>query len=272
MGPPSFESTDFPSLETVILDRLALGAEYNTGDLATLAHLTVLESIAMLADINIDLANTVLGFRLEAQIRQLWDAAAAFEEGVSAVPMTPRTFTRIEPVYDDWRFAYQQVEASLGTTASLPNRAAARLADLTRLTYAAGAMMGAIEADLLAAAPVAPRRQADVDVLRTQMRRFASGVVGLIDNIKVSKHEKSGWASVAGDLTALLSDLTQFDRLLATQPAIAPLRSHSTRSDGGYGEPKRGWHDSAGCQTSSASGEEHASNLTSSPASWVYRV
>ncbi len=218
VGPPSFQSTDFPSLETVVLDRLALGAEYNTGDLATLAHLTVLESIAMLADINIDLANTVLGFRLEAQIRRLWDAAAAFEEGVSAVPMTPGTFTRIEPVYDDWRLAYQQVEASLGTTASLPNRAAARVADLTRLTYAAGSMMGAIEADLLAGAPAGPRRQADVDVLRTQIRQFAAGVVALSNNIKVSKHENSGWTAVAQDLTALSSDVVQFDQLLATEP------------------------------------------------------
>ena len=86
IGPPSFQSNNFPSLETLILDRLAMGGQYNPGDLGTLSHLTVLESIAMLADIQADMPNTVTGVRLEGEIRQLWDAAAIFEESVSATP------------------------------------------------------------------------------------------------------------------------------------------------------------------------------------------
>ena len=29
IGPPSFQSNDFPSMETLILDRLAMGGQYN---------------------------------------------------------------------------------------------------------------------------------------------------------------------------------------------------------------------------------------------------
>jgi hypothetical protein len=80
IGPPSFQSNDFPSLETTILDRLALYGSDDPADLGTLAHLTVLESIAMLADIQYDMPNTILGARLESQIRQLWDSAALIRQ------------------------------------------------------------------------------------------------------------------------------------------------------------------------------------------------
>ena len=67
IGPPSFQSNDFPSMETLILDRLAVGGQYNPQDLGTLAHLTVLESIAILADVQADMPNSVLGVRLEGR-------------------------------------------------------------------------------------------------------------------------------------------------------------------------------------------------------------
>ena len=55
----------------------------------------------MLADIQADMPNSVLGVRLEGQIRQLWDAAAAFEESVSAGPLDVRTLIRVQPLYND---------------------------------------------------------------------------------------------------------------------------------------------------------------------------
>ena len=78
-------------METLILDRLAVGGQYDPQDLGTLAHLTVLESIAALADIQSDLQTSVLGVRLESELRQLWDTAAIFEESVSAGATDART-------------------------------------------------------------------------------------------------------------------------------------------------------------------------------------
>ena len=55
---------------------------------ATLSHLTVLESIAMLADIQSDMPNSrARRSARKREIRQLWDAAAVFEESVSATPL-----------------------------------------------------------------------------------------------------------------------------------------------------------------------------------------
>ena len=156
IGPPSFQSNDFPSMETMILDRLAVGGQYDPQDLGTLAHLTVLESIAALADVQVDMQTSVLGVRLEGELRQLWDTAAAFEEGVSAGAIDARTLIRAQPLFNELQAAYQDVESTLSASAGMSSRAAAHLRGITRLTAAASTMMNAIESDLLASHPVRP--------------------------------------------------------------------------------------------------------------------
>ena len=199
IGPPSVPVNNFPSMETLILDRLAMGGQYDPQDLGTLAHLTVLESIAAVADVQSDLQYSVLGVRLESQLRQLWDAASAFEESVSSGPLDARTLIRVQPLYGEMQAAYQDVESSLGASA-MSTRAAAHLRGISQLAAAANTMMRAIEADLIAAAPVPAKQGIDPDALQTQVQvqRMANAVLALIENVKTSKHANSAWSRPSG--------------------------------------------------------------------------
>ena len=219
VGSPSFQSNNFPSMETLVLDRLAMGGRYNPGDLATLSHLTVLESIAMLADIEADMPNSVLGVVLQGQIRELWDAAAVFEESVSAVPLDTRTLNRMQPLYNDLQAAYEDVASTLSASAGLSSRAAAHLRNIASLTAATGTSMRAIESDLLAAVPLSAQRGADPDILAKQAHLLANQIVALIENVKVSKHQTSGWGAVTQDLQELFALVQGFERTLSAQPS-----------------------------------------------------
>jgi hypothetical protein len=231
IGPPSFQSTNFPSLETLILDRLAMGGQYNPGDLSTLSHLMVLESIAMLADIQADMPNTVTGVRLEGEIRQLWDAAATFQESVSATPIDMKTLTRVQPLYDDLQAAYEEVESTLVGTAGLSTRAAAHLRGITNLTAASSTMMRAIESDLLAAVPPPEQSTADLDSLKKQAQLLANQIVALAANVKASKHQTSGWSAVTKDLDELFTLVQSFERTLSAQPTSKVIEAslHAVR-------------------------------------------
>ncbi len=217
IGPPSFQSNSFPSLETLILDRLAVGGQYNPGDLGTLSHLTVLESIAMLADIQTDMPYSVTGVRLEGEIRQLWDAAAVFEESVSATSIDMKTLTRVQPLYDDLQGAYAQVESTLAGAAGLSSRAAAHLRGITSLTAASGTLMQAIEFDLLAAVPPPGKSTADLESLHKGARLLANHIVALVANVKASKHQTSGWSVVTKDLQELFALVQSFERTLSEE-------------------------------------------------------
>ena len=219
IGPPSFQSNNFPSLETLILDRLAVGGQYDPDDLGTLSHLTVLESIAMLADIQTDMPNSVTGFRLEGEIRQLWDAAAVFEENVSAIPLDTRTLIRIQPLYADLQAAYQDVESTLAGSAGLSSRAAAHLRGISSLTAATSTLMRAIESDLLADVPTSGQPTVDLDSLKRQARLLANHIVALAENVKASKHQTSGWSAVTLDLQELFALVQGFEKTLATLPS-----------------------------------------------------
>jgi hypothetical protein len=231
IGPPSFQSNNFPSMETLILDRLAVGGQYNPADLGTLSHLTVLESIAMLADIQSDMPNSVLGLRLEGEIRQLWDAAAYFEESVSATPLNINTMARVQPLYDDLQAAYQEVESSLSASAGLSSRAAAHLRGITSLTAATSTVMRAIESDLLAAVPLPGRPTADLDSLKRRAQLLANHIVALLENVKASKHQTSGWNAVREDLQELFSLVQSFEKTLSAQPSSAEIKDslHAVR-------------------------------------------
>ena len=231
IGPPSFQSNDFPSLETLILDRLAVGGQYNPGDIGTLAHLTVLESIAMLADIQADMPNCVTGARLEGEIRRLWDAAAVFEESVSAAPLDAKTLTRVQPLYGDLNAAYEQVESTLAGAAGVSSRAAAHLRGVTSLTAASSTLLRAIESDLLADAPSPGQPTADLDGVKKQARLLANQIVALVATVKATKHETSGWSAVSTDLQELFALVQSFERTLATQPTTKGIEAslHAVR-------------------------------------------
>jgi hypothetical protein len=239
IGPPSFQSNDFPSMETMILDRLAMGGRYNPQDLGTLAHLSVLESIAAIADVQADYQTSILGTRLEIQLRELWDAAATFEESVSAGPLDARTLTRIQPLYSEMQAAYQGVESTLSASAGMSSRAAAHLRNIDRLTAATSAMMGAIESDLIASVPRSTERSASPEFLEKQTRLLANDTLVLIENVKASKHPNSGWNAVKEDLQEL------FNLLQAFQKALTNMRSSDDMSASLHTVRRRLWRTEA---------------------------
>ena len=128
-------------------------------DLATLAHLTVLESISLWADIRSDVPASPLGTRLDTQVKQLWDTAAVFEESVSANPPNAQTLPGILPGYRNLQAASREIESEAAGTGGLSLRVAGHLADISRLTAATDAMMRAIESEYLATVAV-PAEQA----------------------------------------------------------------------------------------------------------------
>jgi hypothetical protein len=229
IGPPSFQSNDFPSLETTILDRLALGGQPDSEDLATLSHLTVLESISMLADVQVDMRGSPLEPQLEGQIRQLWDAAAVFEESVSSVPLNAQNLLAVQPGFNNMQGAFREIESSVGGSAVLSNRAAAHLAGIARLTTATHTLMRAIESEVLPAGPVPPPR--DLDGLGRQVRLLANGIVALIQNVKVSKHAASGWSAVTRDLEELFALVQSLQNSLVAQSSNNAIESalHAVR-------------------------------------------
>ena len=239
IGPPSFQSNNFPSMETTILDRLAMGGQYNPQDLGTLAHLTVLESIAAIADVQVDYQTSVLGTRLEIQLRELWDAAATFEESVSAGPLDARTLTRIQPLYSEMQAAYQDVESTLSASAGMSSRAAAHLRNIDRLTAATSTMMGAIESDLIASVPRSTERSASPELLEKQTRLLANDILVLIENVKASKHPNSGWNTVKEDLQEL------FNLVQAFQKALTNMRSSDDMSASLHTVRRRLWRTEA---------------------------
>jgi hypothetical protein len=229
IGPPSFQSNDFPSLETLILDRLALGGTPDPEDLATLSHLAVLESIAMLADIQADMTNTPLGDRLEPQVRNLWDAAARFEERVSANPVNSQSIGGVQPVFNDMRAAYRDIAATLGGSAALSGRASAHLEGISRLTTATDSVMRAIEAE-----KPDNLRDRGFKNLDRDVRLLGAALGGYIQNVKAAKMQGPAWQTVSDNLTELLTQVRALTTRLGEQAArnevaasIETIRRHT---------------------------------------------
>jgi hypothetical protein len=230
VGPPSFQYTNYPSVETIILDRLALGGQYEPTDLATLSHLTVLESIAMMADVQYDMPNSMLGASLEGQIRQLWDAAALFEENVSAAPMSAQGLVDVQPMYNRLQAASQSIESMMVGAAGFSGRAGGHLRDITRLTAATGTVMRALELDFPppVTAPAEPRRTVETETLKPQVGLLANSIVKLIENVKASKYQNSGWGAVRQDLEELLALVQSFQKTLSLQPSDKEMETSLT--------------------------------------------
>jgi hypothetical protein len=218
IGPPSFQSNSYPSLERQILGRLSLGGPYQPDDLPVLAQLTVLESIAMLADVHADLPYNLTGYQLEGQITTLGDLAQEFLGSVSSSPPDLTTLARAETVLSELETAYAEIDAAYGRFAGgLTERAAVHLRDIGRLTSAAGAVLRAAEGELLGAIPVPAERSPDFETLGTQARLLANEIVGLIGNVRSSKPQGSAWDSVARELAEVLSLVQSLVQALALQ-------------------------------------------------------
>ena len=255
IGPPSFQSNDFPSMETLILDRLAMGGQYDPQDLGTLAHLTVLESIAALADIQADMQTSVLGVRLEGELRQLWDAAAAFEESVSAGAIDARTLVRIQPLYNEMLSRLSRCGSDLERVRRHvePGRRS-----LARHHQAHRRGRHHDECDRVGPArrrSPAARRAADSDILDRQTLLLANDVLALdrkrekVQTPQLGMGRREGRSAGAPGPDSIFSKNTVRHRVRPTKS-----KHRCTRSGDGYGKPRPGSSSSAGPPISSAGG------------------
>jgi len=187
--------------------------------------LTVLESTAMLADVRADMPGNLMGFRLEAQISNLWEASEALYENVSSNSLNMTTLPRVQEQLRDMESAYGQLESTLGESPGLSGRAAAHLRDITRLTAETSSVMRAAEGDLLAAVPRPPERSLDLDSLGRQARLLANDIVGLIANVRNSKHQGTGWDAVSRDLGELFALVQSFEQMLARPSSNKEIES-----------------------------------------------
>ena len=113
----------------------------------------------------------------------------------------------------------------------MSTRAAAHLRGITSLTAATGTVMRAIESDLLAAVPLPGQPTADLDILKKQAQLLANDIVALVENVKASKHQNSGWSAVTKDLQELLALVQSFEKTLSAQPSIKEIEAslHAVR-------------------------------------------
>jgi hypothetical protein len=225
VGPPSFQSNAYPSLQTDIVQRIATTGQMQPGDLPNLTRLMALQSVAMLAEIRADMPGSLTGNRLEGQVRQLWDATQVMSETVGTAPLDSQALNLVQEKYADVENAYRQVESTLGELPGISNRASAHLRGLSQLTAATGSVMLAIEADLPAPVRLAPERQPDMEQLRTQARLLSNDIVGLAAKVKSSKQRGSGWDTVVRDLDELFGSTQDFQHALSPVSSTEQIQS-----------------------------------------------
>jgi hypothetical protein len=239
IGPPSFQTASGTSLQEQILDRIASTGQYQPGDLANLARITVLQSIAMFSDLSNDLTGSPAGVRLEAEASALWQAGVSFDEVLRPSRPEPSVASRgslypapetaylevestlagasvddiIDPsapdltspartqfLYDELQTAYRQLESTLGEFPGLSNRAASRLDDIGRMMGTMSVMMSTS-----AESAIQPRakRSLDLDALAIQLRMLANAIV----NLNASTQEPALKRAVPTELRAQLDEV-----------------------------------------------------------------
>jgi hypothetical protein len=216
----SFEIAPAGSLEWDILNRLAVTQKYDPRDLARLARLTVLESIAMYENLRADLRQTVMGARLEGEMSLLWESAELFY--VSVTPEDATSLARARPLLADVEAAYARLGATLGDMPAISPGAAYHLRDIARLLPVTNALMDAMEAEAVPAAePVTP--SLDVAALREQARLLVEDLRGTARSLGDLKPAPAGRDSLIADLERLVDLVQGLDQLLAAKAPIADV-------------------------------------------------
>jgi len=221
---PGFQAPASDSLEARILARLSVTGEYQPEDLARLARLTVLESIATLVNIRDDLQDSPMGSMLEREATSLWDASQIFSETVSSAPLDLTTLSRAQSEFVDVGTAYRQLEATLGEFPGLSDRADTHLQAITRLLSATNGATGALEANLLRTVPLPVNRSLDVELMRMQVQLLANDLVVLIGAVGNSRGERAANEGVLDDLNGMLAQAQDFGRRLALEPSFKELQ------------------------------------------------
>jgi hypothetical protein len=216
IGPPSFQSDNYPSLEADVLARTAVDGQYQPQDLAVLSRLTVLESIAMFAEIQADMPGSYLADQLEVQIRVLWEVAQEFYESVSLDQLDAGGLTHAKLLFSEVDTAAGQLEWTFGRYAGLSSRAATRLGDIARLTAATRTAVQAVEGQFLASAPILEAPSLATGPLATHARLLANDLVPLIASAqRVAARQGVAWDSVTRDLRELFNFVQRFQQTLA---------------------------------------------------------
>jgi hypothetical protein len=201
---PALQNYPRESLESQILDRLAVTGRYEPGDLARLARLAVLNAISMQVNVRADMTGPA-GNQVQEEITTLWDAAEVFYENVSDGPIDATNLERTDFLFARLIAARNQLDPSLGTFPGLSDRAAGRFNDLTRLTGVMSSILSDTEARVLSALPAPASRALDLDALRTEAQLLANDLVVLIQKVKDFDRDKKRTGAAQRDLEGFLA-------------------------------------------------------------------
>ena len=221
---PAFQDPASDSLQTEILNRIAVTGQYEADDLPRLARLAVLQSISMLSNVQADLRGSLIGDRLEREVTAFWDATAGFSEVVGSAPLDMTTLNSAQTESVQMAAAYRQLEATMGEFPGVSPRAASHLQDITRLLSATNSVMGAEEANLLRTMPGQVDPSLDLDLMRSQAQALANELVILIGNVRDSHRGKAATDGVLEDLNGMLAQVQEFARTISLQPSFKNLR------------------------------------------------
>jgi hypothetical protein len=244
IGPPSFQTRTGPSLENEVLDRLALG-QPAPGDLERLSRLTLLQSIALAATLQADLARSPLAVRLEGEIADLLTFAEAFDASVNLPPAelarrssiaqqlsgaqvaqafdesanVPQTdfssLARSLELLSGVQRAFSTLESDQAILSGASPRVGAHLRGLSRLIPAMSSEMEAVQASAGFRPDFAPA--ANPNAIRSLAQATLVDLARLIRHLNESFQGRPGGAALADELNNLFDLIQGFDRIMGAQ-------------------------------------------------------
>jgi hypothetical protein len=220
IGPPSSQADAATSYDTDLLNRLTMTGQFQPEDLARLARLTVLQALAMQADIQRASPGSITGGQLEADIATLRNAADSFYEDVRSTGTDETDPDRQRLLYYQMQVAYRQLDSALSQFPGVSTRATMRLQDVGRMIDLTSNIMSAIEAG--EPGPVVPplNQTLDLPTLKRQSRLAANSLVRLIQEARLQKPRSPGDDPVPA-LEELWTSLHEFNRSLDLEPSFA---------------------------------------------------
>jgi len=227
---PALQAPASDNLESEMMNRLRVTGQLEPGDLSRLARLAVLNSISMLVNVRADLAESLLGNRLEQEITAIWNSSEAFYEDVSSLTLDAANLAQAQYHLEEMAEGQRRVETSLGGLPGISQRAANNFQAYSRLLGPIGRGVESLEANLAGrAGPVAPRALS-LEPLRQQAQLIANDLVALIARAAEVGRGRPGRDAILTELTELLERVQSFSRLLPIQPSLRAVQDSFRRT------------------------------------------
>ncbi len=226
---PALQAPASDNLESEMMNRLAVTGQLEPGDLSRLARLAVLNSISMLVNVRADLAESLLGNRLEQELTELWNSSEAFYEDVSSLPLDATNLAQAQYHLEAMAEGQRRVNTSLGGLPGISQRAANNFQAFSRLLGPIGSGVNSLEANLAGRAGQVAPRSLDLEPLRQQAQLIANDLVTLIAKAGEVGRGRPGRDAIVTELTELLERVQSFSRLLPIQPSLRAVQDSFRR-------------------------------------------